>query len=66
VAGLPEQTAQGVRWLWFMPWYDYSRTNVPGSAAFNSTAHEHANTAWWSAAFGDPRVLSRDEMPELN
>jgi mannan endo-1,4-beta-mannosidase len=64
VANMQEQTAQGVRWSWFMPWYDYNRTNNPGSAAFNSTAHEHASVAWWNNAFGDPRVLSRDEIPE--
>jgi mannan endo-1,4-beta-mannosidase len=64
VANLSEQTAQGVRWSWFMPWYDYNRTNSPGSAAFNSTAHEHATVAWWNNAFGDPRVLSRDKIPE--
>jgi mannan endo-1,4-beta-mannosidase len=65
VASIQEQTAQGARWSWFMPWYDYERTNNPGGAAFTETAHEHANAAWWSNAFGDPRVLSRDEMPEL-
>jgi mannan endo-1,4-beta-mannosidase len=64
VANLTEQTAQGVRWSWFMPWYDYERTSAPGSAAFNSTAHGHANAAWWNNAFSDPRVLSRDEIPE--
>jgi mannan endo-1,4-beta-mannosidase len=64
VASLQEQTAQGARWSWFMPWYDYSRTSAPGSAAFSGTAHEHADAAWWRSAFDDPRVLSRDEMPD--
>jgi hypothetical protein len=25
----------------------------------------YAPAAWWSNAFSDPNVLSRDEMPEL-
>ncbi|MDR3188793.1 MAG: glycoside hydrolase family 26 protein [Prevotellaceae bacterium] len=62
VASVAEQAAQGVRWSWFMPWYDYGRTSSSGGAAFSSTAHEHANAAWWSSAFADPRVLSRDEI----
>ena len=65
VANLQEQTAQGARWSWFMPWYDYNRTNTPGNAAFNDTAHEHANAAWWNSTFADPRVLSRDDIPDL-
>ncbi|MDR1341786.1 MAG: glycoside hydrolase family 26 protein [Prevotellaceae bacterium] len=62
VAGLAEQAAQGVRWSWFMPWYDYNRTVSTGGAAFGSTAHEYANIAWWKNAFSDPHVLSRDEV----
>ncbi|MDR1416905.1 MAG: glycoside hydrolase family 26 protein [Prevotellaceae bacterium] len=65
VAGLAEQAAQGVRWSWFMPWYDYNRTSNPGNAAFGSAEHMYAPAAWWSNAFSDPNVLSRDEMPEL-
>lgn len=65
VATLQEQTAQGARWSWFMPWYDYSRTVTPGNAAFGSTEHQYAPAEWWSSAFSDPRVLSRDEMPNL-
>lgn len=65
VATLQEQTAQGARWSWFMPWYDYSRTSTPGSAAFGSTAHEYAGAEWWRSAFSDPRVLSRDEIPKI-
>jgi mannan endo-1,4-beta-mannosidase len=64
VAGLQEQTAQGARWSWFMPWYDYNRTGTPGSAAFGGTAHEYADATWWRNAFDDPRVLSRDEIPD--
>ncbi|MDR1583619.1 MAG: glycoside hydrolase family 26 protein [Prevotellaceae bacterium] len=65
VANLSEQTPQDVRWSWFMPWYDYDRTNNPGSSAFNETAHQHASAAWWNNAFSDPCVLSRDETPNL-
>jgi mannan endo-1,4-beta-mannosidase len=66
VAKLSEQTTQGVRWSWFMPWYDYNRTNNPDNTAFDNTAHEHANIAWWNNAFNDPRVLSRDEISVKN
>jgi mannan endo-1,4-beta-mannosidase len=65
VANIAEQAALGVRWAWFMPWYDYERTNNPGGSGFSSTAHQHASAAWWSNAFGDPHVLSRSDMPDL-
>jgi mannan endo-1,4-beta-mannosidase len=65
VASMAEQTAQGARWSWFMTWYDYERTNNPRGAAFDDAAHQHASAAWWSNAFGDPRVLSRGDMPDL-
>jgi mannan endo-1,4-beta-mannosidase len=66
VANLQDQTAQGVRWSWFMPWYDYNRTNNPAGAAFSSTDHLYAPAAWWINAFNDPRVLSRDELKVKN
>jgi mannan endo-1,4-beta-mannosidase len=65
VAGIADQLSQGAGWLWFMPWYDYNRTQNPNSAAYNETAHEQASIAWWNSAFSDVRVLSRDEMPDF-
>jgi mannan endo-1,4-beta-mannosidase len=65
VANAAQQWDAGASWLWFMPWYDYERTNSPTSAAFQSSEHTYANKAWWEAAFAHPNVLSRDEMPRL-
>jgi mannan endo-1,4-beta-mannosidase len=65
VAGIADQWDAGATWSWFMPWYDYNRTNTPGSAVFNSEAHEHANAAFWRNAFASDKVLDRDDMPNL-
>jgi mannan endo-1,4-beta-mannosidase len=65
VAQIPDQWSAGATWLWFMPWYDYERTNNIGSAAFGETAHQYANKDYWDNAFADPHVLSRDKMPNL-
>jgi mannan endo-1,4-beta-mannosidase len=65
VTEISAQLNAGATWSWFMPWYDYERTNVPSSAAFNQTTHQYANIDFWLDAFADERVLSRDEMPNL-
>jgi mannan endo-1,4-beta-mannosidase len=65
VAQIPAQWEAGAKWLWFMPWYDYNRTNNTGGTAFNETAHQYANKEYWENAFADESVLSRDEMPSL-
>jgi mannan endo-1,4-beta-mannosidase len=65
VSLISEQWASGARWLYFMPWYDYGRTNDITAAAFRETSHEHANISWWLDAFNCEFVLSRDELPNL-
>jgi mannan endo-1,4-beta-mannosidase len=65
VAGIAEQVNAGATWSWFMPWYDYERTNNPASEAFKSEAHQHANATYWKNAFNNSKVISRDQMPSL-
>ncbi|SFE30255.1 glycosyl hydrolase [Thermophagus xiamenensis] len=65
VPHISDQWASLAKWSWFMPWYDYERTNNPNSANFNGTDHEFADIAWWQNAFNDDAVISRDEMPDL-
>lgn len=65
VANMSDQWSSGARWSWFMPWYDYDRTNDVNEADFAETDHEHANAAWWSDAMSQQYVISRDEMPDL-
>ncbi|WP_321333094.1 hypothetical protein [uncultured Bacteroides sp.] len=40
------------------------RDNV-SAAAFDETSHQYANADWWTDAFSQSAVLSRDEMPSL-
>ncbi len=65
VAPISEQWSGGALWSYFMPWYDYDRTNDPSSATFQQTDHGHANAAWWSDAIVNDAVITRDEMPDL-
>ena len=65
VAKISEQWTAGAKWSYFMPWYDYDRTNNVTEADFNSTEHGHANAAWWIDAFGADYVITRDKMPSL-
>lgn len=65
VAPISEQWNAGAKWSYFMPWYDYDRTNNTEEADFTSTDHEHANAAWWQDAFGQDCVITRDQMPSL-
>ena len=53
------------KWLFFMPWYDYDRTNDPGSDAFKSEDHSSCNATWWRDAFEQDYVLSRDDFKQL-
>ncbi len=48
-----------------MPWYDYGRTNNTSSVDFKSTSHSNCNAAWWTAAFQNDFVLTRDDMKVL-
>ncbi len=52
-------------WLFFMPWYDYGRTNNPSSSDFKSTGHSSCNAAWWKEAFTNNFVLTRDDIKAL-
>lgn len=63
VAAMNDQWEAGAAWAWFMPWYDYARTNDTHAAAFGETSHEHADIAWWEKAFGAENVITRDRMP---
>lgn len=62
VAPIADQWNAGARWLFFMPWYDYNRTNNTSSAAFNQTGHSCADINWWKKAWNTPEVLSRDQV----
>lgn len=62
---ITNQWTSGAKWSYFMPWYDYDRTNDVNSGAFTSTDHEHANADWWLDAFGSDDVITRDEVPNL-
>lgn len=62
---LSGQWEAGAYWSWFMPWYDYERTNDVTSAAFTDDSHAHASADWWRAVLEDEHVLTRDELPSL-
>jgi mannan endo-1,4-beta-mannosidase len=65
VASFSSQWSAGAKWSFFMPWYDYDRTNSTTSTAFASTDHVHANAAWWKSTMALDEVITRDEMPSL-
>ncbi|PKQ69599.1 beta-mannosidase [Labilibaculum manganireducens] len=64
-ADVSEQWNAGAKWSYFMPWYDYERTNDTNESDFAGTDHEHANAAWWTNAFSNTYVITRDQMPDL-
>ena len=65
LATISKQWKTGSKWLYFSTWYDYERTNKPGSEAFKSTEHTHADAAWWTDAFEQDYVLTRDDFKAL-
>jgi mannan endo-1,4-beta-mannosidase len=65
VAKISDQWNNGALWSWFMPWYDYERTNNPGDTDFSETNHTHAAISWWEDAVSHEAVITRDEMPDL-
>lgn len=65
VAAFDAQWNAGAKWSYFMPWYDYDRTNNTSETDFASTAHKHATAAWWNNALALDAVITRDEMPSL-
>ncbi len=62
---ISKQWADGARWSYFMPWYDYARTDNVNTTDFGYTSHEHANVGWWLDAVGQDYVITRDMMPSL-
>ena len=65
VATIGQQWTAGAHWLWFMPWYDYNVTNNVNSSAFNQTSHCNADITWWTEAFSNDYVLTRDDVKAL-
>jgi mannan endo-1,4-beta-mannosidase len=59
------QWSAGAKWSFFMPWYDYDRTNNTSESDFALTTHQYCNAAWWNNAMGSEFVITRDEMPSL-
>lgn len=65
---VPKISAQwraGAKWLFFMPWYDYGRTNNPNTNDFQSTDHSNCNAEWWTEAFSNDFVLTRDDFKKI-
>ena len=58
VANITSQWSAGATWSWFMPWYDYDRTDT-------GDTNKYASVAFWSDAVGSANVITRDEMPDL-
>lgn len=65
VADIALQWESGAQWSYFMPWYDYKRTNDVNSDAFKETSHDFADADWWKNAMNSELVISRDKMPSL-
>lgn len=65
VANISTQWNCGAKWLFFMPWYDYARTNNIYSSEFKSTDHQNANATWWKNAFNCDYVLTRDDVKAM-
>ncbi len=66
VATISEQWTSGAKWSYYMPWYDYDRTNDTSGSEFTSAEHGSANADWWINAFNNENVITRDEIPDLN
>jgi mannan endo-1,4-beta-mannosidase len=64
LATISKQWKASCKWLYFAPWYDYERTNNPSSEEFKSTEHIHANAEWWTEAFSNDYVLTRDDFKQ--
>ena len=65
VQNISSQWSEGAKWSYFMPWYDYERTNDVNGANFQQTSHEHADVSWWNDAMSQDYVITLDEMPSL-
>jgi mannan endo-1,4-beta-mannosidase len=64
VPTISKQWQAGSKWLFFVPWYDYDRTKDPNSEDFQSTDHSNCNAAWWTEAFSNDYVLSREDFKQ--
>jgi mannan endo-1,4-beta-mannosidase len=64
-ATISSQWEAGANWSYFMPWYDYERTNNLNEPDFNEPGHQYANTNWWTDAFNQSYVIARHQMPNL-
>lgn len=65
VAPISDQWEAGALWSFFMPWYDYERTNNISDADFSNSNHQYADADWWNDAIVKNYVLSRDQLPGL-
>ena len=65
LAKISQQWRARARWLYFAPWYDYSRTNNPSNSEFKSRDHGSCNADWWDDAFAQDYVLSREDFKAL-
>lgn len=68
MASLQDQWNSGAKFSYFMPWYDQKRTQTPYeySIKFTDTVavHEQCDLEWWRAAWQEPYILSREDMPD--
>ncbi|WP_159519196.1 glycosyl hydrolase [Sunxiuqinia indica] len=64
-ANISAQWNAEAQWSFFMPWYDYERTDDVNESDFGETSHEHADATWWTDAFNHSDVITRDQMPSL-
>ena len=65
VSEISHQWEAGAKWGCFMPWYDYNRTKNTTDKDFQMTKHAFADKEWWTDAWQQDFVLSRDELPSL-
>lgn len=62
---MENQWNRGLKWSWFMSWYDFDRTNDTSSSAFMETSHTHVDVAYWKKVMQMEEVITRDMMPDL-
>lgn len=60
VASMSRQLDHGATWSYYMPWYDMNNDLSEGYD------HRYASIAWWNEAFGDTRVITREELPPFH
>lgn len=56
VAKISAQTAAGINWSWFMPWYDDVKSDEKKRDSDNAWWH-HADDDWWNDAINSDNVL---------